>query len=81
MATSDCIKPSYDALNSVSNSVKAFVELVNLIPEEDEGASLLRILSDRLESDFSKLQIEVYALWRLVPDIEKPETFKEDALG
>ena len=36
MATSDCIKPSYDALNSVSNSVKAFVELVNLIPEEDE---------------------------------------------
>jgi hypothetical protein len=42
---------------------------------------LLRILSDRLESDFSKLQFEVYALRRLAPDIEKSETLKEDALG
>lgn len=73
MSNVDSTKPSYDALNSVSSSVRAFVELVDLIPEEDEGASLLRILSDRLESDFSKLQGEVYALWRLVPDTEKPE--------
>jgi hypothetical protein len=73
MSKVDSTKPSYDALNSVSSSVRAFVELVDLIPEEDEGASLLRILSDRLESDFSKLQSEVYALWRLVPDTEKPD--------
>ena len=73
MAVSDYTKPSYDALNSVSSSVRAFVELVDLIPEEDEMASLLRILSDRLESDFSKLQSEVSALWRLVPDTEKPD--------
>ena len=73
MSIVDSTKPSFDALNSVSSSVRAFVELVDLIPEEDEGASLLRILSDRLESDFSKLQSEVYALWRLVPDTEKPD--------
>jgi len=73
MAVSDYTKPSYDALNSVSSSVRAFVELVDLIPEEDERASLLRILSDRLESDFSKLQTEVYALWRFVPDTLKNE--------
>jgi hypothetical protein len=73
MSNVDSTKPSYDALNSVSSSVRAFVELVDLIPEEDEGASLLRILSDRLESDFSKLQSEVYALWRFVPDTEKPD--------
>lgn len=73
MSIVDSTKPSYDALNSVSGSIRAFTDLVNLIPEEDEGASLLRVLSDRLESDFSKLQSEVYALWRLVPDTEKPE--------
>lgn len=73
MSNVDSTKPSYDALNIVSNDIRAFVELVDLIPEEDEGSPLLRILSDRLESDFLILRNEVLRLWKFVPDTEKPD--------
>lgn len=73
MSKVDSTKPSYDALNTVFNDIRAFADLVDLIPEEDDGATLLRILSDRLESDFGKLRNEVYGLWKFVPDTSKPE--------
>ncbi len=68
MSKVDSTKPSYDALNTVFNDIRAFVDLVDLIPEEDDGAILLRILSDRLESDFLMLRKEVYGLWNLIPE-------------
>ena len=68
MSKVDSTKPSYDALNTVFNDIRAFVDLVDLIPEEDDGATLLRILSDRLESDFLMLRKEVYGLWNFIPE-------------
>lgn len=68
MSKVDSTKPSYDALNTVFNDIRAFVDLVDLIPEEDDGATLLRILSDRLESDFLMLRNEVYGLWNFIPN-------------
>lgn len=68
MSKVDSTKPSYDALNTVFNDIRAFVDLVDLIPEEDDGATLLRILSDRLESDFLMLREEVYGLWNFIPE-------------
>ncbi len=73
MSNVDSTKPSYVALNTVSSTVRAFVEYVDLIPEEDEGRALLRILSDKLESDLSMLTREIYSLWKFVPDTEKPD--------
>ena len=71
MSKVDFTKPSYDALNTVFNDIRAFVDLVDLIPEEDDGATLLRIVSDRLESDFLMLRKEVFCLWDFVPDNQK----------
>lgn len=68
MSKVDSTKPSYDALNTVFNDIRAFVDLVDLIPEEDDGATLLRIFSDRLESDFLMLRKEVYVLWNFIPE-------------
>ena len=68
MSKVDSTKPSYDALNTVFNDIRAFVDLVDLIPEEDDGATLLRILSDRLESDFLMLRNEVHGLWNFIPN-------------
>ena len=64
-------KPSSDALKTVFNDIRAFVDLVDLIPEEDDGATLLRIVADRLESDFVMLRKEVLGLWKFIPDSEK----------
>ena len=71
MSKVDSTKPSYDALNTVFNDIRAFTDLVDLIPEEDDGATLLRIVSDRLESDFVMLRKEVLGLWKFIPDSEK----------
>ena len=73
MSKVDSTKPSYDALNTVFNDIRAFADLVDLIPEEDAGATLLRIVADRLESDFMMLRKEVYGLWNFVPDTQKNE--------
>lgn len=68
MSKVDSTKPSYDALNTVFNDIRAFADLVDLIPEEDDGAALLRIVADRLESDFLMLRKEVYSLWNFIPE-------------
>ncbi|SEB17784.1 hypothetical protein [Marinobacterium iners] len=46
----------YDALKDVRRSVSAFGEMRNLIPEEDQYASLITCLTERLEADFVALQ-------------------------
>lgn len=68
MANVDIIKPSFDALHSMSETVRAFVDFADLLPEDDSFSSLLRILGDRLESDMFLLRKEVGDLWKLVPD-------------
>ena len=51
MANSDVIKAkaSFDALQSMTDTVRAFSDLVDVIPRDDSLSSLLRILSERLE--------------------------------
>lgn len=70
MANIDIIKPSYDALHSMSETVRAFVDFADLLPDDDSCSSLLRILADRLESDMFLLRREVGDLRKLVPDNE-----------
>lgn len=52
----------------MSETVRAFVDFADLLPEDDSFSSLLRILGDRLESDMFLLRKEVGDLWKLVPD-------------
>jgi hypothetical protein len=68
VSKTDSIKPTYDSLNTVFKDIRAFVQLVDLLPEDDDGSAIFRILSDRLEADFLSLRNEVYALWKFVPD-------------
>ena len=40
MANTDVIKPSYDALNTMRETIRAFAELSDLVPEEDSFFAL-----------------------------------------
>lgn len=65
MANSDVIKAkaSLDALQSMTDTVRAFSDLVDVIPRDDSLSSLLRILSERLDEDLLSLQRELPGLW------------------
>lgn len=70
MANSDVIKakPSFDALQSMTDTVRAFSDLVDVIPRDDSLSSLLRILSERLDEDLLSLRRELPGLWAQIPD-------------
>ena len=70
MADIDVIKPSYDALKTMRETIRAFSELTDLIPEEDSLSSLWLILVERLEGDMIVLNKEVHSLWKFVPEDE-----------
>ena len=70
MANVDVIKPSYDALKTMRETIRAFAELSDLVPEEDPLSSLWQILVDRIEADMVVLNKEVHALWKFVPEDE-----------
>ncbi len=70
MANTDVIKPSYDALKSMSETIRAFSELTDLIPDDDSLSSLWRILVDRIEGDMVVMHKEVGALWSYVPEAQ-----------
>lgn len=67
MANVDVIKPSYDALKTMRETIRAFAELSDLVPEEDSLSSLWQILVDRIEADMVVLNKEVHVLWKFVP--------------
>jgi hypothetical protein len=68
MANTDVIKPSYDALKSMSETIRAFSDLTDLIPDDDPLSSLWHILVERIEADMVVMHKEVGALWSYVPE-------------
>ena len=63
MATTDLTTNIYRSLNALGNAVCAIVELAQLIPEEDNYSSLLRIIADRLEGEFTAVRNDTIKLW------------------
>ena len=63
MAKADLTTNSYNTLNSLDMSIRAFVEFAQVLPEEDRFASLLLVLADRIESDFTAMRNDTIRLW------------------
>ena len=64
MAKTDLTTNSYRSLNTLSQSIQAFVEFAHVIPEEDRFAPLLLVLADRLERDFTAMRNDAIRLWQ-----------------
>ena len=73
MAMHHVTETSYHALQSLGDTACALAELADVIPSEDRYSALLRILSERLDSDMQAMQREVYALWTFVPEVPDTE--------
>ena len=63
MAKADLTTNSYNTMNSLDMSIRAFVEFAHVLPEEDRFASLLLVLADRIESDFTAMRNDTIRLW------------------
>ena len=63
MATTDLTTNSYHSLNTLNQSIQAFVEFAHVIPKEDRFSPLLLVLADRLESDFTAMRNDAIKLW------------------
>ena len=63
MATTDLTTNRYQSLNALGLSIRAFVELAHVLPEEDQYAPLLLVLADRLEVDFTAMRNDTIKLW------------------
>ena len=64
MAKTDLTTNSYHSLNTLNQSIQAFVEFAHAIPDEDRFAPLLLVLADRLESDFTAMRNDAIRLWQ-----------------
>ena len=64
MANSNLTTNSYHSLNTLNQSIQAFVEFAHVIPDEDRFAPLLLVLADRLESDFTAMRNDAIRLWQ-----------------
>lgn len=64
MANSDLTTNSYHSLNALDMSIRAFVELARVLPDEDSLTPLLLILADRIEGDFAAMRNDTIKLWR-----------------
>jgi hypothetical protein len=64
MAKTDLTTNSYHSLNTLNQSIQAFVEFAHVIPDEDRFAPLLLVLADRLESDFTAMRNDAIRLWQ-----------------
>jgi hypothetical protein len=73
MAMHHVTETSYHALQSLGDTACALAELADVISSEDRYSALLRILSERLDSDMQAMQREVHALWTLVPEVPDTE--------
>ena len=63
MANADIIKPSYDALASLEQAIRAISYAASLVPDEDNQAALFSVLANKAEIDFESLRREVIKLW------------------
>jgi hypothetical protein len=73
MAMHHVTETSYHALQSLGDTACALAELADVIPSEDRYSALLRILSERLDSDMQAMQKEVHALWTFVPEVPEED--------
>jgi uncharacterized protein (DUF608 family) len=73
MAMHHVTETSCHALQSLGDTACALAELADVIPSEDRYSALLRILSERLDSDMQAIQKEVHALWTFVPEVPDTE--------
>ena len=73
MAMHHVTETSYHARQSLGDTACALAELADVIPSEDRYSALLRILSERLDSDMQAMQKEVHALWTFVPEVPDTE--------
>jgi uncharacterized protein YecA (UPF0149 family) len=73
MAMHHVTETSYHALQSLGDTACALAELADVIPSGDRYSALLRILSERLDSDMQAMQKEVHALWTFVPEVPDTE--------
>lgn len=64
MANSNLTTNSYHSLNALDMSIRAFVELAHVLPDEDSLTPLLLILADRIEGDFTAMRNDAIKLWR-----------------
>ena len=63
MANTDVIKPSYDALASLEQAIRAISYAATLVPDEDDHSALFSVLANKAEIDFESLRREVIKLW------------------
>ena len=63
MANTDVIKPSYDALASLEQAIRAISYAASLVPDEDDHSALFSVLANKAEIDFESLRREVIKLW------------------
>ena len=63
MANVDVIKPSYDALASLEQAIRAISYAASLVPDEDDHSALFSLLADKAQSEFDALRREVFQLW------------------
>ncbi|MGN5064894.1 hypothetical protein [Aeromonas sp. 6P] len=56
---------TYRQLKALERAITALTEAASLIPEDDDHAALVRVLSDRIETEFEALQSKVVQSWSL----------------
>ncbi|MGL4777015.1 MAG: hypothetical protein ACRCWT_11430 [Aeromonas veronii] len=56
---------TYRQLKALERAITALTEAASLIPEDDDHAALVRVLSDRIETEFEALQGKVVQSWSL----------------
>lgn len=63
--TNHDLTDTYRQLKALERAITALTEAASLIPEDDDHAALVRVLSDRIETEFEALQGKVVQSWSL----------------
>lgn len=63
MANIDLTKPSFDALASLEQAIRAISYAASLVPDEDDHSALFSLLADKAQIEFDALRREVIKLW------------------
>lgn len=56
---------TYRQLKALERAITALTEAASLIPEDDDHAALMVVLSDRIEAEFVALQGDLIQSWSL----------------
>lgn len=64
MTTRD-LTDTYRQLKALERAITALTEAASLIPEDDDHAALMVVLSDRIEAEFVALQGDLVRSWSL----------------